>query len=880
MQEFYVGHLDDLPQNAENKAEALELYSLSKNYLWNPSLNGYGSLGYIVTAEGYKCYFINKDGLPENIRKNIKGGNAGNGTYFDYAEMNDVYGVTSDLRVYYCPDGQNTILKIALKDLDKDNPDKGVFSNNSENATELQKAMYGFLIKYDTDDDGILSAREIKAVTSLTITPEDKINSFSEFYYLTNLSTLKLQNLNIENLDGLSTLPLLSELTFEDCTVGNYDDLSGNLNLTFLCFIFRNKEIDSNTEIKKLCGTNGDNHLGISKTDFNKLNRLAITGSMANDGFTINIDDLKSNFSDLSPLSNLSAITKNSIKKLNLQNNSFKTINYLDGFSSLNYLNIGYNDYIESLDGIDKCKDLETLYGYKHGINFGKNEGNSLDDENNTLYDLQFCKKLKRFDFASAENSLVKYFSYIKNLESLEYFRFEGKNIDIDDLKTIKEFLKGLMEGYVINTIYNILMLDSDTTELSLAKTSIEQSVFETLSDYKNLIKLNIEYIEITNNGVEISDDDYNTLINSVLSKMSQLERLDICHVKISTIDFVYDKTSKKVNTPNLRVLHSLGTNVVDYTNLNYLSNLRTLAIDNTGIDLVSIQDTLSKCVNGTSYNHGFSSLYIGSLGLAKKLENCTVLTSLCLICGNWKVDWRNETLNLSNLINLKTVKLNGVNLKKLTLPSSVTELSILDVSSFPDLSTLSKLSSLEYRKGGGWDLSTTSNVINSLSSKVLNNEVSTKIVLNGLNDLTNLSCLNNKYNCSTFSIQNCNSLSNLTGISSMNNITELNCTNDTSLVNITGLSSLTQMTKLTLNKCGITNLSELKNLTNLNYIDLKNNPLADKEGEIDNIAILVGLRKSKDSLELYLSGCGNIFKWSEFAQFKSWWHDEEKAGY
>ena len=72
-----------------------------------------------------------------------------------------------------------TILRMALKDLDKDNPEKEVFSNSSENATELQKVMYNYLKKYDTDSDGVLSGREIKGVTSLTITPEDKITSFS-----------------------------------------------------------------------------------------------------------------------------------------------------------------------------------------------------------------------------------------------------------------------------------------------------------------------------------------------------------------------------------------------------------------------------------------------------------------------------------------------------------------------------------------------------------------------------------------------------------------------------------------------------------------------------------------------------------------------------
>ncbi len=71
-QEFYVGNYENLPLNAENKAEALELYDISKNYIWNPSMFGYGSLRYVITSDGYKCYFINKKGLPEEVRKNLK----------------------------------------------------------------------------------------------------------------------------------------------------------------------------------------------------------------------------------------------------------------------------------------------------------------------------------------------------------------------------------------------------------------------------------------------------------------------------------------------------------------------------------------------------------------------------------------------------------------------------------------------------------------------------------------------------------------------------------------------------------------------------------------------------------------------------------------
>lgn len=274
--EFYSSNFDKFSSNAESKVEALELYDVSKNYIWNPSSHGYGSLNYVVTPDGYKCYFINKSGLPDEIKKSLRGGDAKDGTYLDYVQMNDVYGITSDLKVYYCSEGKNSIMGISEDKLDVDNPNRLVFSSSSESATDIQKKMYNLLNKYDLDNDGSLSASETRKVVSLTIAPESGITSLSELSYLTNLDTLVLENLTLTSLEGLSALASLRNLTFKNTTVGNYDNLSNNYNLEFLCFEINNSSIDANSEIKKLCGTNGDNHVGISKASMSKLKRLCI----------------------------------------------------------------------------------------------------------------------------------------------------------------------------------------------------------------------------------------------------------------------------------------------------------------------------------------------------------------------------------------------------------------------------------------------------------------------------------------------------------------------------------------------------------------------------------------------------------------------------
>ena len=882
IQEFYVDHFDSLPQNAESKVEALEIYSVSKNYFWNPSLNGYGSLGYIVTADGYKCYFINKSGLPDEIKKNLRGGDAGNGTYSDYAGMNDVYGITTDLKVYYCSKGHDSIMGITLADLEKDDPNRTVFSkdsNDGEKNSDLKKAMYSFLEKYDTDADGVLSSKEIRAVNSITIKPTDNITSFSELYSLTSLNTIKLEGISTDNLDGFSLLPMLSEITFENCVIGNYDDMSGVLNLKFLCFIFNDNSIDSNTEIKKLCGTNEDEHLGISKAELKNLKRLAITGSMLNDGNTETLSSFKANISDLSALSNLSGVTKGSIQTLNFQNTMLTGINFLDGFTGVTYLNVGCSN-IKNLKGIESCSSLETLDLYDV-TSLGIEDGSNIEDKNNALYNIQFCSKLKDIDFGNSSDR-VKYISYVLKLPSLERVFFgQSVYIDMDDMIKCVNFFKSLKKGYSVAARYSILFLDINSTSINLGAISVTENVFRSLVAYSKVKNVLLDSCVITDNdGRPLADAKQNEIINDVLAKFPLLEAVDVCGTKISTLDFIYDNTTKKINTPKLCVVHALNTSITDFSVLERLT-IYGLAINNENINLNLIQKTISSCISSRGFGHGFGGFFSNNANLWKKLENCSEITSISSYCANWKLNFTDVDINLSNLKNLKTLDLKQVNFKSLTLPNCLESLTLVDCNLVPNLSKCSLLNYIKIEKGGLHDIHRElTNISDCLKTKVLNNEVVTKIYLSGLSGLENLIDIGDKFNCDYIEIKNCSNLSSLEGISSMSNLLEINCVDNPALVNIIGVGTLTELTNLTLEGCGIVNLSEIRNLSSLNDINLKNNPLFNRDGDTDNLEILVNLRTKKASIKIYLTGCNNILDWSKLSNFGSWWHDEEKSGY
>ncbi len=94
IQEFYVGNFEDFSSSDLSKVELVK--TKKKEWFYNTKE------GFVVDSGNHALYLIVKKNLPKDIRDQLVGGDAGEGTYKDYFTLNDVYGVTSDLKVYYC----------------------------------------------------------------------------------------------------------------------------------------------------------------------------------------------------------------------------------------------------------------------------------------------------------------------------------------------------------------------------------------------------------------------------------------------------------------------------------------------------------------------------------------------------------------------------------------------------------------------------------------------------------------------------------------------------------------------------------------------------------------------------------------------------------
>ena len=301
---FYVEHYEEMLE-----ADSLTLTTLQPSWFYIPANEGVGGLRYVVDADGHALYLIKKSGLPEDIKSQIRGGDAGEGEYADYVALNDVYGVTENLQVYYCSGGTDSIMGVTTDELNADNPLREVFNRDGTSA------FYNLLSNYDIADasgnkDGILTAEELKAVTQLTINSSSGITEFSEFYNLSSLRELTIDGVNLNNVAGIENCPQLNYVYFKSSTVADYSSLANVRKLKYL-YVYN---IDDN-ELNKLC-------TGIKDAEFSSLEYLAVSG---NTGFisstnvtTINRSKSSKTITGIEPLSMLTDTTKKAVKYLSL----------------------------------------------------------------------------------------------------------------------------------------------------------------------------------------------------------------------------------------------------------------------------------------------------------------------------------------------------------------------------------------------------------------------------------------------------------------------------------------------------------------------------------------------------------------------------------
>lgn len=843
---YYVEHYDVM-QDSESKVQALK--NLEPDWFF-----GGAPLGYIVDSDGHVNFFINKDGLPDDIKSQIKGGDAGEKTYQDYASMNDVYGVTKDLRVYYCSKGKDTLLGTANTDLD--NPVREVF----EAGSSLAKLING----NDTDN---VTAEDLKNVKELTITPEDGITNFEEFYNFPSLERINFEGVTINSLNGLQNAIKINYIYFHNSVISDYSAIGKCKELKNLHMYMPNNE-----DVSKMCE-------GLKDAKLTKLEYLGLYGFM---NYTVvkwnysNTSTTRSELTDISPLKNLSQETKQAIKYLYFNNNNIEDVSVLEDFSNLYFVRLETNK-LTSCKGLENKSSLRYLYLNNNLL--GINETEIPNEEADSISFLKNNTALYRLDLS--KNSNLKQISYLKNITGLKHFLLTNdENIETACIVELKDILAKCELLDMPSKYY--LGLDN-SPKMNLSNLSLTDEDIMLLKN--NTI---IESLNLSNNK-----DLSNEKLQEILSTCTNMKAINLSGVSnLESIEFIKFM-------PNLITLDIRDTKVVDLELLNdNVPNLGTLCINNENIDLTTIQGKISKL--GKSYD---TELVGKSFGLAinnpkliQKLKDCTEMTSLTMYNSTGGA---NTTIDLSNCKKLKYILSRG-NGCTIIIPNSLEEISSEDPNfDYTNHDNLKKISF----SWDGLNNSSFANLCtqladsNKLQSIGINSlSVSNKIDFSKIKNLKDTTLQNfslygntglDKYQLDSIegieeitSLKNINidwtTLTSMPDLSNLTNLETIKITNS-SIKDLTPIANCTNLKEINFNNNNISNVKTLENMSNLTTLRLENNSLFDtysfvaEDGSTKTektLEIFANLNKMK--LEnLYLSGNTGIVDWSIVSSLK-----------
>ena len=579
---YYVEHYEEM-KDEESKVQ--KLTTMEPSWFYIPANEGIGGLRYIVDAEGHALYLIKKSGLPEDIKNQIRGGEAGEGTYTDYVNLNDVYGVTSDLQVYYCSEGTDTIMGITTDELNSDNPLREVFNSTNNSA------LYNLLSDYDVADsegnkDGILTAEELKSVKQLTINSSSNVTDFSTFYNLVSLKELTIDGVNLNNLSGIENCPQLNYVYFKSSTIADYSSLANVKKLKYL-YVYN---IDD-SELAKLC-------TGIQSAEFSSLEYLAVSGNssyISNIYITnytyINSTKSPKTITDLTPLSTLTDTTKKAVKYLSIQcNNIVGDLSAISGYTNLILLRCEYNN-LTSLAGMENMNELVYLCGVGNKLGTLDSGAGENVETGTAIASLANKTKLQQVNLES--NTNLTNVSYFENDTAIRYLYLSGCSTNMS-VQGISEIIIACGSNYSLpvkfltGTVY-------DVAEYYTPSNVTYEELYSDLYENLYITHLNLEGCK------KLTNEQFNTILKS----MPNLKFLTLRNnTTLTSIDFISEGGATKLIELDLRNTGVKGENSL--TNLNtYATSLKTLRVSD-GSDFKNITTTINRLRTGGQYNYWY----------------------------------------------------------------------------------------------------------------------------------------------------------------------------------------------------------------------------------------------------------------------------------
>ena len=891
LQTEYVKYYDE----AEDYTNKIEMLS---SKMTNLCLKD-GTKNYI-TYDGKMYYLVNKQSLPDDIKNQLKGGDTTE--YAKYIRLQDVYGITTDLRVYYCADGLEGALG-TLTDLEIDpNTPLNKINNNAGLKDAITEALSE--IGITIGENGITTGNVSNLKTLTLDGTKSNITSLSGISELTVLQELNLKNLTIPNLDGIEACNLLKTMYFDNCQLteeNGYSKLATVLDLQKLYFKFDSTidEATANKQIEKL---------GLALSTATSLNKIEYFGIFGTEGmikertqfsydgtsgkYSYN-SNTRNNVTNISSLSSFAPNIKASIKYMYLNNNNLNSIEALKDFSNIEEIYVLCNSNLTSLTGLENHTSIKYILAQYTGIvdliglsgcsnintgiftktNLQSLDGlsssslNQIDAENSKVTDISALNDNTSITYLQLENnSSLQDISSIKNCSNINNLYLAGNTLLDETVLSSLEFqniIKNCGTNYSLDGKYGLLFLNQERVDLSNSNLTDEQ--LELLRG-----KENIKGIKLTGNA-SLS----NSKIEDILSTLKNLECISLVNLsQVSSINFV-----KELN--NLVELDLRGTAVSDLSILENLANenklsIGSLILDNKDIDVTKIQKTISYVsINGKPTNYTFnedgslrtSGIIILNKDVCKLFESCTEIVSFKNYSTVGGVD---ATIDLSNCINLTEISARGYN-AKFIIPNSCKSISLDSTSKTPDLSRCDNLETLNLGYASvnineilsslqnARKLSIFSVYRNSVTSKIdeLHNLKYTKVTSIDFSNsslITNINIKEEVNNIVNISLENCKSFETIETFGNLTSLQTLNIIG-TKVQSLEPIRNHKALTTLYMNNSNVNSLSALENVTTLTNIESQNTKISSLQG-VENLVNLTNLNVSGNSISnlYYLS--------------------------
>jgi len=933
LQEKYVENYENF---SDEDIKVVQLQNKFPDFFYIPVNEGVGGLKYIVDSKGHSLFLIKKSGLPKEIREQLVGGDAGMGTYLDYATLNDVYGVTGDLKVYYSSQS-GELLGITDDELDKDDPYR---------IASLGTTMNAFLINqgYDTTSkngsaDGKINSEELKSVVELRIKDSDGITNLNDFYNFSNLKSLILDNYS-GSLNGIGACPKIHQILLINCNCENYSELGKLNNLLDRLYLTNVTDEVAN----KFC-------TDISKYDFTKLKYFGIIGNLYRiwnyttsdwegqqvETSSLVVDGTKSTnrITDISYLSKLSKTTKEAIEFLFLYNNEITdtvlegsgddtivtkyALEYISDYINVVRLRIEYNN-LTSLKGIENLSKLKYLFAA--GNSFGlyeiydsSLEGLGSNEDSDSLASLSSLNNLYYVQLES--NNELKHLKYLKDIASIKYLYLASCSSFVDVGK-IKDILNNCYQ-FTLDSVYNLDILDeSKTTFLDVSNQTITLSNLESIGNCSKLRKLGMDNTVITDNlGGTLTNSVISEKLENCLKKLSKLVYASFDNLKgLEDVNFI----NEWGETNQLRQLILLNTDVTDLSPIeDHCLVLKSLLLNNNSIvlkDYITLIDRLG-VKEGYSWNWDTDSFRNGNgAGLCLLTRELLIQYTECdgieNFCINHKFSSFNIALNLTEISSLKVVSvMNLNNYSKLIVPANLEGYYIFNGAStkceFQGNTTKAswvRFYSINFNN----DINELIKVVNYFcgTEKIdyfcLTCPISMEFSYQGFEITKKLSLLSleihyygqKNLNISGFYkwllsdnivMRYCSFTGGLDELYLIGGkeCLQLTCCE---LQNTSFLTGYTELRKLVLNDNKIGSINQIKNLNGLYYLNLTNNSIGEftsvyneETGEVEQLNVVTDLfipmsKKNGGTLEyLYLSGNNDILSISNLAAY----YDKDK---